>query len=227
MKVLIPFIILFSISNLSFSGTFKDDFEDGDSVGWKEISGEWKVENGAYVQFGKPPGGGGLANTFYTLLQSPWNLGNGTIEFTFRYDIRTNENEQVISLFRMADENGYALEITKAGLTVYKIAGGSFASIRMEPSEVKPTKDKIKIMLDGMWIWVYLNDVLRMRVGDADFEKTRFKEGKVGFGVTAAEFPVYFEEISIEGDTVYQIPIKQPVNPAGKLSITWGLIKTL
>jgi len=225
MKALILFITLFLIPNLSFGGIFKDDFEDGDSVGWKAISGEWKVENGAYVQFGKPPGGQNLPSIFYTILQSPWNIGNGTIEFTIKYDRRTGGNEQVLLLFRMVDDNGYALELTKDGLTVYKITGGNFNSIRMEPSDVKLTENKIKAVLDDMWTWVYLNDVLRMRIGDADFEKTKFKEGKVGLGVTAGDFPVYFTEISVEGDTVSQFQIRQPVDSEGKLSVTWGKVK--
>ncbi|MCD6505874.1 hypothetical protein J7M22_04525 [Candidatus Poribacteria bacterium] len=226
MKSLVLPLLLLSLTP-AFGGIFIDDFEDGDNYGWKVISGEWKVEGGAYVQSQDlPMEARNLSGAFYTLLQSPWNIANGTIELTVRFEEGAEESDQALLLFRMVDElNGYALKLNADGLTVYKLINGSFNTIRMEPSEVKFPEDHIKVKLDGMWIWVHLNGVLRMRVGDADFERKGFKEGKVGLGVVACQHPIHFEEIKVEGENIRQFRINLPVELDGELPLTWAALK--
>ncbi len=72
---------------------------------------------------------------------------------------------------------------------------------------------------------IHLNGVLRMRVGDADFERKGFKEGKVGLGVVACQHPIHFEEIKVEGENIRQFRINLPVELDGELPVTWAVLK--
>ena len=209
----------------AFAGLFIDDFEDGDDFGWRVVRGEWKVEGGAYVSANPIPNAArNLSQVSYTMLQSPWRIKDGAVELSIRFDERAEGGDEALLLYRMEDdENGYALKIWKEGLTIYKIVVGNLITIRMEPSVVKPTVNHVKLELEGMWMKVHLNGVLRMRIGDP--EKSRYEEGRIGLGVPKAKFPVRFEEVRVEGEGIYQFRVNMPVEAKGKLPLLWGEIK--
>lgn len=210
-------------TSLTYADAWMDDFEDGDAKSWKEIGGKWKVEEGAYVQFGKAADPNLI---FRSLAQTPWQFTDGSIEVKFRFDRQSKGDEIALVLYRMVDDDsGYAVRLLKNALEVGRLDKGIYSAIRNEPSDINIAKPiSLKLEPEGLWVKVHYNGVLKMRIGDANFEKNGYKKGKVGLGVSGATSPVYFDEILVEGEGVRPSP-PQSVQPKGKLPIVWGYIK--
>ena len=83
-KILISSCCLLLLSPFAYAGVCKDDFEDGNANGWKEVSGTWAVQDGACVQLeadGDVP---------RTVIQSPWEFIDGNIEATITFDKKSD-----------------------------------------------------------------------------------------------------------------------------------------
>lgn len=222
---LLPLVAFLFPYSLVHADIWMDDFEDGDAKGWKEIGGKWKVEEGAYIQSGRSVDPNAI---FRSLAQTSWQLVDGKIEVKFRFDRQAKGDEIVLVFYRMIDDdNGYAVRLLKNALEVGRIDKGIYSSIRNEPSDINIAKPiALKLEPEGLWVKVYYNDILRMRIGDANFEKSGFKKGRVGIGVSGTTSPVYFDEVSVEGEGVVPAP-PQSVQLKGKLPIFWGKLKLM
>jgi len=225
-KIIILCCCLLMLSSRAYAGEVRDDFEDGNANGWNEVAGGWEVQDGAYVQLGMDLDG--VDGIPRTIIQSPWDFGNGTIEANIAFDRQAAGTEIACILYRMIDDdNGYIFCLSSTHLTVGKLVEGVFESIRGDAYPVNTDKTiNIKLVIDGVFTKVYYDGTLTNRIGDPNGKGD--EKGKVGLAVRDANQPVYFEDIVISGDSVS--PFLEfggkAVETAGKLASAWGRIKT-
>jgi hypothetical protein len=221
-KILISCCCLLLLSSLVYAGECIDDFENGNADGWNEVSGDWAVEEGAYAQLGA---GINVMGVPYTIVESPWEFSEGTIEVTITFSKKSDGTEIPTILYRMIDdENGYAFRVQQDRLEMGKFLNGEYNNIRGDAFPIDTTKPfKIKIEVQGMFTKGYYNDVVKIRVGDLD---ETFDKGKVGIAVFDANKPIYFDDIIINGAGISPFaPLSENVDPGGKLASVWGQIK--
>ena len=223
-KILTSWCCLLLLSSLVYAGECKDDFEDGNADGWKEVSGDWEVQEGEYVQLGA---GMAVMGVPRTIIQSPWEFADGTIEVTITFDRKSDGNEIPTILYRMIDDdNGYAFRVHSDRLEKGRFQDGQYSNILGDAFPIDIGKPcRIKLEIQGMFTKAYYNDVVKIRVGD--LEET-FQKGKVGLAVFDVNKPVYFDDIVIEGKEVFPFPpLEQRVDSGEKLASVWGQIKSL
>jgi len=222
-EVLISCCCLFLLSSFVCAGPCKDDFKDGNDNGWKIVSGDWKVLDGAYVQLKADPN----MRVPRTIIQSPWQFADGTIEVTITFDKKSDGKEVPAVLYRMVDDdNGYVFRLHSDRLGIGRLLNGQYEEIRSDafPIDIKKSC-KMKLEIVGTFTKVYYNGVIKIRVGEPDLGKG-FQKGKIGFAVFDANRPVYFDDLVIEGQGVYAFPpMDQKVEPGQKLVSVWGGIK--
>jgi hypothetical protein len=231
-KGLISCCCLLLLSSLAYAGKCIDDFENGNADGWNEASGDWEVQNGAYVQLGA---GKNVMGIPHTIIESPWEFSDGTIEVTIIFSEESDGTEVPAILYRMIDEdNGYAFRLRKeAGanneadrfiMEVGKFLDGQFDYIRGDAFPVDIGKPcKIKLEVEGMFTKAYYDGIIRIRVGDLT---ETFDKGKIGLAVFDANEPVYFDDVIINGEGIFPfLPLSEKVDPGGKLASVWGQIK--
>lgn len=214
---------LLLLSSSVYGGPCKDDFEDGNTDGWKEIAGEWEIQEGAYVQLGASANLG----VPRTIIQSPWNFKDGTIEVTITYDKKSEGTEIPSVLYRMIDEdNGYVFRLNNGTLEVGRFVNAQYEYIRGDAFPIDIGKPcVIKLEVEGIFTKVYYNGVIKIRIGEPE-AKRGFEKGKVGLAVFDPNNPVYFDNITIEGKEVYAFhPMDQAIEPSQKLASSWGMIK--
>ena len=221
-EALISWFCLLLLSSFVYAGECRDDFEDGNANGWNEVMGDWEVQEGSYAQLGA---GMNLMGVPRTIIESPWDFTDGTIEVTMTFDKKSNDDEIPAILYRLIDDdNGYAFRVQSNNLEMGRFVAGQYNSIRGDAFPIDTSKPfKIKIEVEGMFTKAYYNDVVKIRVGD--LEET-FKKGKVGLAVFDANKPIYFDDFVISGAGIFPFPpLTQNVDPAGKLASAWGKIK--
>jgi len=199
-----------------------DDFEDGNAEGWKEFAGEWEVEDGAYVQSGMSVDISGIPRT---IIQSPWDFANGSIEVTIIFDKRSIGSEVPAILYRMIDENnGYAFRLHSDSMEVGKFLEGQYQDIRGDAQLINIGKPcKIKLEVEGIFTKVYYNGEIKARIGDLD---RTFEKGRIGIAVFEPGDPVYFDDVIINGEGVFPFPpLNFKVDPGAKLASVWGQIR--
>jgi len=225
-NVLISCCCLLLLSSLAYAGEIRDDFEDGNANGWKEVAGDWEIQDGAYVQLG-------VSMDFVdevprTIIQSPWDFDNGTIEVTIEFDRQSGGTEEPCILYRMIDDdNGYVFRLRSTHLEVGRLVEGVFESIRGDAYPIDIDEPiNIKLVVEGIITKVYYNGTLTNRVGDPNDKGD--EKGKVGLAVLNAGQPIYFDDLIISGNSVapFQDFGDQAVEPVGKLASVWGAIKT-
>jgi len=218
-KALIP-IGLLVLSSYALGGVFKDDFEDGDSKGWKELSGKWIVEEGMYGLSETPPNPPGFV---YTVLQSPWELGDGVLEVDVKFTRNTKGSDVAAILFRMPDEvSGYIYRMHGKGWFEFgRLVNNSFKYLIGLPIKLSPGKTyTIKILLEGDIFKVYVNGELFQRMGDPE---AKIKKGRIGLGLNTKN--ILFEEVRVEGEGVFQFSVGEQVEPVDKMPVTWATLK--
>lgn len=218
--------LLFLLSSIAYAGVCWDDFEDGNADGWNAVSGEWEVQEGAYVHLTEDPEDG---EVYRTIIQSPWEFVDGTIEATIRFDRKSDGNEIPAILYRMIDdENGYAFRLHSDRLEVGRLIFGEYENIRGDgfPIDIEDPCE-IKLEVEGIFTKIYYNSVIKSRIGEPD-TKRGFDKGKIGFAVFDADKPIYFDGISIDGGEVYPFaPLGKSVSARLKLTTVWGKIKSI
>ena len=222
-EVLISCCCLFLLSSFVYAGPCKDDFEDGNDNGWRVLSGEWAVQAGAYVQLKADPN----MRIPRTIIQSPWDFKDGTIEVTISFDKKSDGKEIPAILYRMIDDdNGYVFRLHSDSLEVGRFLNGQFDYIRGDAFPIDINKPcKMKLEIEGIFTKVYYNGVIKSRIGEPDIRKG-FDKGKIGFAVFDANRPVYFDDLVINGQGIYAfLPMDQKVEPGQKLVSVWGGIK--
>ena len=223
-KILISCCCPLLLSSLVYAGECIDDFENGNADGWKEVSGDWDVEEGAYVQLGA---GMDVMGVPYTIIESPWEFSEGTIEVTITFSKKSDGEEIPAILYRMIDDkNGYAFRVQNTRLEVGRFQNGAYDNIWGNAFPIDTTKTfKIKLEVEGMFTKVYFDGVVKIRVGD--LEET-FEKGKVGLAVFDANKPIYFDDVIINGAEIFPFPpLSEKVDPGGKLASVWGQIKSV
>ena len=221
-KILISSCCLLLLSPFAYAGVCRDDFEDGNANGWKEVSGTWEVRDGVYVQLeadGDVP---------RTVIQSPWEFTDGNIEVTITFDKKSDGNEIPAILYRMVDDdNGYAFRLHNDRLEVGKLANGQYSNIRGDAFPIAIKKPcQIKLEVEGVFTKVYYDGVIKMRIGDPE-PKRGFDQGKIGLAVFDANKPIYFDNVTIEGEKIFPFfSFGKKVAPCQKLTSVWGRIKT-
>lgn len=221
-KILISCCCLLLLSSLVYAGECIDDFENGNADGWKEVAGDWEVQEGTYVQLGA---GTNVMDIPRTIVQSPWEFADGTIEVTITYDKKSDGSEVPAILYRMIDDdNGYAFRVHSDRLEMGKFQDGQYQDIRGDAFPINVTKPfKIKIEVEGMFTKGYYNDVIKIRVGDLG---ETFEKGKIGLAIFDANDPIYFDDVIISGQGIHPFPpLSHKVEPGGKLASAWGQIK--
>jgi hypothetical protein len=222
MKPLISCCCLLLASSFVYAGECIDDFENGNADGWKEMVGDWEVQEGEYVQLGL---GNNVQGVPHSIIQSPWEFSDGTIEVTIIYDKRSDGTEIPTILYRMTEDgDGYAFRVNNGDLQVGKFQDGVYENIRGDSFPIDIGRPvKIKIEVEGMFTKGYYDDVVKIRVGDLN---EAFQKGKVGLAVFDANRPIYFDNVIITGQGIHPFPpLSQSVEPEEKLASTWGQIK--
>lgn len=222
--VLISCCCLLLLSPFAYAGVCTDSFDDGNDNGWKVVIGEWVVQEGAYVQLKADPS----MRVPRTIIQSPWDFTDGTIEVTITFDKKSEGAEVPAVLYRMIDEeNGYVFRLHSDSLEVGRLLNGQFDYIRGDAFPIDINKPcRMKLEVEGIFTKVYYNGVIKIRVGEPD-PKKGFEKGRIGFAVFEANRPVYFDDLVIEGQNIHAFPpMDQKVEPGRKLASIWGGIKT-
>jgi hypothetical protein len=220
------------------AGTFLDDFNDGKADGWVVFEGKWEVVNGEYrapVEVNKVP-------YPLTFALDGKEYGEFTIEAKIRNDKFHSTMNQAHAGFAFGMDSkgtGYVLYFRfHKGITC---AGGAVVIRRIienlrggcDPNaDVAEGCDVFNAMDIGNWhtlkaevsakngtikAWVDGKASIDIKLSD---KKLKMDTGKVGLW-TADLGAASFDDVSITGP---DIPASD-VQPASKLSATWGSIK--
>jgi hypothetical protein len=222
-KTFISCCCLLLLSSFAYAGKCIDDFENGNADGWKVVEGDWEVQEGVYVQLGLDLNEAGIPRT---IIQSPWEFGNGSIEVTISFDNKSDGTEIPAILYRMTDENnGYAFRLRSNHMEVGKLLDGQYNNIRGDAQKVNIDKPcKMRLEVDGIFTKVYYNGEIKARIGDPNGKGD--EKGLIGLAVFDASKPVYFDDIIINGEGISPFhPLSHPVEPSGKLVWLWGDIR--
>ncbi len=204
------------------SRAFIDDFDDGNLDGWKVQSGNWKVKNGEL----KYKGGSGIcgAALYY----------EGGVEWTdyeFEVDMKlTNLNDWPGGIrARLNPETGESYftwvypEIEKE-IMVYVATGwdcNANRGIAQRDAWPVPKVDEwnqLKMVVEGKEIQSWWNGEKMLVIRDGSWEN-----GTISF--TTFTEDVYFDNVRVAGPGI-PLDKGEAVEPEGKLTTTWGKIKT-
>lgn len=222
-RIIVSCCCLLLLSYSVYGGPCKDDFEDGNANGWEEVAGEWKVQDGLYAQIGTNVNLG----VPRTIIKSPWDFKDGIIEVTIIFDKKSDGTEIPSILYRMVDkDNGYVFRMNNGILEVGRFTNAQYEYIRGDAFPIDTGKPCVmKLEVEGIFTKVYYNGVIKIRVGEPE-AKRGYEKGKVGLAVFDPKRPVYFDNITIEGQGVYAFPpMDQAVELKNKLVSLWGRIK--
>ena len=204
------------------SRAFIDDFDDGNLDGWKVQSGNWKVKNGEL----KYKGASGIcgAALYY----------EGGVEWTdyeFEVDMKlTNLNDWPGGIrARLNPETGESYftwvypEIEKE-IMVYVATGwdcNANRGIAQRDAWPVPKVDEwnqLKMVVEGKEIQSWCNGEKMLVIRDGSWEN-----GTISF--TTFTEDVYFDNVRVAGPGI-PLDKGEAVEPEGKLTTTWGKIKT-
>jgi hypothetical protein len=216
------FIMLILCSGV-YAGSFFDDFEQSNDL-WTVGMGEWTIENGVYHQTDTTSNG---ARGLFSYPEGSENWGdNFTIETQVIIHKSGVESQlEAGVLYKWQDkDNQYhvVLDQNDSLVRINKCVNGTWAqnqNINMvfgleewHHIEVIVEDNKHKIYVDGEKIQEYEREV-----GD--------KDGFIGLKTLGCE--ASFDDFRVTGPEVPDSGLNSPVEHAGKLSITWGSLKSL
>lgn len=204
------------------AGTFRDDFEDGDLEGWRQLAPPgpilWKIVDGE-LEASK------LGNKSTALITGEATWADYTIEYDVKLleyhgkgDIhilaRVQELQQLL-IFNIGDF------CAPAGICVQGIPDAVSAQEKFEQLELNEWHHlKLEVKGREFVLWVNGDKVLL-------YEDKTTKTGAVGFGLT--NYTARFDNVEISGPDVPDLTPRtwevQPVQPRNKLATTWSQIK--
>ena len=210
--IVIVAILLFLPTTVGWTGTFIDNFDDGNADGWtvaENATSEWKVTNGGYH--------GSIADgteSIAVIGEPDWDVES--IEVT----IRDAQGEWLALVWRYQDLNNFDswwLNIAGGALEAWpKVGdyeGAARASGAVPLDLAKEFTFKVVIngndfdaFFDGQKIGAYTNDA--------------FAAGQVGFLLWAGS--ATFDDVVINGPNVSG---GTAVSASGKIATIWGQIK--
>ena len=225
-------ILLFAIFIVSFSPitaycVFVENFNDGKADNWKEVSGEWKVENGEYIQAAATDKGGGEARnraSGYAIGSKDW------VDYTFSVRInQISSNNYAGVMFRVGSLDGGADGNTFNNKSTYYYwligIGGNYSKIWQAPAlkalEETPgdtlkanSWNEVKVDIKGQNAKLYLNGKLQKDFKFSDEVKIDFG----GIALATYNASASFDDVKVEG-------VGLAVAPKDKLTTLWGGIK--
>jgi hypothetical protein len=205
---------------------FRDDFEDGDLEGWRQIAPPggpvlWKVVDGT-LEISKP----GTQSTGLTTGESYWS--DYTIEFDVMplehhgegdiHVIARSQDIQQLFVFNVGDF------CEPDGICVQRVPGGDITA--QAPSELLKLNEwnHVKLEAKGSEFTFWVNDQKVL-----SYQDNAAKSGAVGVGIT--NYTARFDNFVISGPDVPDVTPPtwkeeaQPVEVKGKLVTTWAKIK--
>ena len=209
----IVILITFLLSTISWAGTFKDNFNDGDAKGWKieeNGAGKWEIKNGGYH--------GSIAAGVESIAltgEVDWEVDSIEVK------VRDVQGSWFAIVFRYQDLNNFDswwLNVPSKTLEAwpkigdYEGAAKTTGAVPFDPQKeltIKIIIDKndFNVFFDGKKIGNYTND--------------KFKTGRVGLLVY--EGSATFDDVVIDGKNISGLMV---INPHKKQTLLWGAIKS-
>lgn len=225
-KVLLIVILMISFSSVVGYCVFIENFDDGKADKWLEVSGEWKVEKGEYIQSEASKGGGEARNraSGYAVGDKSW------VDYTFTVRINPISSTNYAGvMFRVASLDGGAEGNTFNNKSTYYYwligIGGNYSKIWQAPVlkalEETPgdtlkagSWNEVKVDMKGQNAKLYLNGKLQK-----DFKFPADVQIDFG-GIALATYnaSASFDDVKVEG-------VGLAVSPQDKLATLWGGIK--
>ncbi|WP_246061767.1 family 16 glycoside hydrolase [Paenibacillus oralis] len=181
--------IIFANSN-SKPPLFSDNFEDGNTAGWKSVTGGWNVPT---VGTNKVLSSGNQTTT--SLITA--NSGNSWTDYTYEARMKmpiTDANAGVV--FRVKDANNYymyRINSSNKKLELYKSVNGQLTSVTSTPFTAKEKQwYTVKAVIQGNTIACYVDGELKMKWTNPVTELTA---GGIGFRTTSAG--VHFDDVLV------------------------------
>ena len=231
-------LLVFAFSSIyvmsANAGTFFDDFNDGNDDGWAVFEGNWELIDGEY----RAPDEVNAVPYPLTFALDGEEYGEFTIEVKIRNDkfhSAMNQSHAGVAFGMDGDGSGYVLYFRfhrgtacAGGALVLRwfvenLRGGADPNADIAEAEVFDPMDlgnwhllkaELSAANSTLKAWADGEEVIDMKL-----EKD--VAGKIGLW-TADTGGASFDDVSITGD---RIPASA-VQPGGKLSITWGGVKT-
>ena len=210
-------LLLFPLSG--FAGVWQDNFDDGRADGWDEVSGDWVVKDGAYIQ----------SATEAEYQKSILDVQNLT-DFTLEVDVtvfegspastsiaagvlvRTNDNGSAGYRFWIRpDQNGFQFSVWQDDKYTHVKTDAA------EKAEFGQTY-RLKVQLEGFTMSAWVDD--RLMVEDYVESGELFASGQVGLINYNAH--CQYDNLIMEGENILS---NLSVEYCGKLATTWSSIK--
>lgn len=183
------------------STTFKDDFQDGNQLGWVNYAGSFMVEDGEYVA-ANVEGAPGVKS-----VQTATSFAN----FTLEAKMQVGSAGDAGLIFRVNrpspgadDYQGYYAGINANGNVVLGKANGSWTELKSINSSIQAdTWYSVKIEAQGSSIKVFVNDMQTPKISVTD---ATYSSGAIGvrtYGATAR-----FDDISVKDQQTGLLPLK-------------------
>lgn len=237
-RVSLIFVILtFVLSSLAIAGTWIDDFNDGDLVGWRRLvnfwkarvvvldKGNWFSENGAIV------GGDDDVEKQYQIYTGDMSWTDYTAEVSVKFSKRLEDCSDSSGAFL-----GARIQATegKIGLNCYSVGMWHFAGARRGGLKYIDGFDSIvnTVVIPSetdRWYRLKINvekDLIKCFVDDievCEFHDGTFTSGLVGIAVSGIR--ATFDDLIVTGPNIPDGGPGHSVNPSRSSVTTWANIK--
>lgn len=232
-------LIIFMLPLTAISGTWMDDFNDGNLDGWRMYenfwmnktvimdSGTWIVENGVIVSGDDNP------ERVYGIVTGDMSWVDYTAEVSVRLSKRLEEcqiSSGVWLCIRFQldkgkfGQNDYEIglwnEDGRSAFTGgYKYMDGDFFNFQAFPIEAKPNVwYRVKMIAEGNHITGFVDNLKVFDLTDSSFAS-----GAVSIAVNGVK--AEFDNFMVTGPEIPDKQLSSPVKATGKLATTWGSIK--
>jgi len=208
------------VPQLSFAGTFRDDFEDGDLAGWKPNAATGISVVDGQLQFK------GTDRLILKLGESSWE----NYSFESRLNVCEFAAGGSFSLRVMQSSEGdhsgyYELSLSSSGTTAaLYLENRCVESFRSDTFVEENKWYNLRVELDGEKISFYFDDVLVARLTEVELS------GYLDMCSTKGTH-VYIDEVVISGKNIPETGESGINSPAEgenlKFAVTWGEIKSI
>jgi hypothetical protein len=206
-------VITFLLPKIGWTGTFKDNFSDGDAKGWKieeNGAGKWEIKNGGYQ--------GSIATGVESIAlvgEDDWDVDSIEVMVS---DVQGSWLAIVFRYQNLNNFDSWWLNIPNKTLEAwpkigdYEGAAKATGAVPFDPQKeftIKIIIDKndFNVFFDGEKISNYTND--------------KFKIGRVGLLVY--EGSATFDDVVMDGKNISGLMV---INPHKKQTLLWGAIKS-
>ena len=202
------------LTSIALAGTWQENFDNGLPDGWNDVSGEWKIEKGAYAE----TSGGQYAKTMFG--DEDWMDYTVEVDVTLVKNVKVNAAGLLIRADAQGD-NGMRFWIRT---DQHKCQFSRWRENKWEhiatplPAEPQIGKTyRLKIVTEGQNYQCFVDDELLFEGKD----DMKFRDsGRIGF--ITFEANVHFDNLIIDGEEIPAFAVE----PNGKLATRWGQLKT-